>query len=82
MSTRSDVLDNIVTNYMVIICNHKKIYHMPNFVEFIKQKVRTESGRLDMQKTLAGIYKKASKTDQKRIDELITQISFYESFID
>ena len=82
MSTRSDLLEKITTNYVVVVSKYRKIYKMPNFVEFISKRIRSVEGRLDMVKILTGIYGKARKSDQEEIKNIISWIEIYEDFVD
>ena len=82
MSTRSDLLEKITTNYVVVVSKYRKIYKMPNFVEFINKRIRSVEGRFDMVKILTGIYGKARKSDQEEIKNIISWIEIYEDFVD
>lgn len=82
MSTRNEILENIVTNYIVVISGYCKIYQMNNFVAFMRKRVLTSDGRQDMLKQLTLIYKRATKADQLEISRLINLLEFYEDFID
>lgn len=82
MSTRSDLLSQIVTNYVVVVSKYIKIYKMQNFVEFMERQVRSASGRADMNKQLLKLFNKVSKQDQEEIKRLLNLLDFYEDFID
>lgn len=82
MSTRNEILENIVTNYVVVISGYRKIYQMNNFVAFMRKHVLTFAGRQDMLKQLTLIYKRATKADQLEISRLINLLEFYEDFVD
>lgn len=82
MSTRSVILDSIVTDYVVVVSKYVKIYKMPSFVELIKKQVLTTAGRELMLKRLLKISLKAGKHGKKEIENLITKIEFYETYVD
>lgn len=82
MSTRSNLLDDIVTQYVVLVSKYKKIYKMQSFVELIKKQVYTPSGRQDMASRLVKIQAEATKADQRVISRLIDLLCFYELYVD
>ena len=82
MSTRSDLLSEIVTNYVVVVSKYIKIYKMQNFVAFMERQVRSASGRADMYKQLSKLFNKVSKQDEEEIKRLLNLLDYYEDFID
>lgn len=82
MSTRSKLLDDIVTRYVVVISRYVKIHKMHNFTEFMNTQVRSPLGRISMIKQLTKIHSKATVSDKKEINNIIDLLQFYDVYVD